>query len=105
MDQPMPCGEPVDLQQIRGQEHAKRALEVAAAGGHHLMLIGAPESGKTTLASALFSLLPPLTEPEAAGVAAIRTLSGQSREEGEARTRPCVAPRPDSSRTALYGGR
>jgi magnesium chelatase family protein len=99
------CGEPVDLQEIRGHEHVKRGLEVATAGGHHLMMIGAPESGKTTLARALLGLLPPLSEREAAGVAALRALAGTAQDETPAaEQRPCVAPRPDASRMLLYGG-
>lgn len=101
----MPCGAPVDLQHIKGLEYAKRGLEVAAAGGHHLLLIGAPEAGKTSLARALLGLLPPLSESEAAGVAALRALSGTAQQETPAaEQRPCVAPRPDASRVTLYGG-
>ena len=53
MTSAMDCGEPVDLTHIRGQEHVKRGLEVTAAGGHHVLLVGAPEAGKTTLARML----------------------------------------------------
>ena len=103
MSTPMPCDAPVDLQAIRGQEHAKRAVEVAAAGGHHMLLVGAPEGGKTLLARALLGLLPPLTETEGAGVVALRALAGQPEEE-QATQRPCVAPRSDASRAVLFGG-
>ena len=105
MSIPMPCGEPVDMQRIMGQEHVKRALEVAAAGGHSLFLIGAPESGKTTLARALFGLLPPLSEAEAVDVTVMASLARPSGEESPpVDRRPCVAPRPDASRAVLYGG-
>lgn len=100
---PVPCGEPVDLQHIRGQEHVKRGLEVAVAGGHHMLLVGAPASGKTMLARALIGLLPPLSETEAAGVIALRVLVGEKQEEPISQ-RPCVAPRPEMSRPTLYGG-
>lgn len=99
---PMPCDEPVDLQHVRGQEHAKRALEVAAAGGHHLLLVGAPAAGKTMLARALLGLLPPLAETEVAGVVALRALGGEAVEESAVQ-RPCVTPRSDVSRGALFG--
>lgn len=98
-----PCGEPVDLQYVKGQEHVKRALEVAAAGGHHVMLIGAPGAGKTMLARALLSLLPPLTETEAVGVAALRALAGIAGEATVEGQRPCVAPQPDVRRPLLFG--
>jgi magnesium chelatase family protein len=105
MTERMPCGEPVDLQEIRGLEHVKRGLEVAAAGGHHVLLIGAPESGKTTLARALLGLVPPLSETEAASVTALRAMAGQPLEDGvRSAQRPCVAPRPDVSTAQLYGG-
>jgi magnesium chelatase family protein len=99
----MPCGEPIDLQHVRGQEHVKRALEVAAAGGHHVLLVGAPAAGKTMLARALLGLLPPLSETEAAGVTTLRALAGQKDEEPVSQ-RPCVAPQPTVSRATLFGG-
>ncbi|GAB4440319.1 MAG: hypothetical protein OHK0015_36180 [Chloroflexi bacterium OHK40] len=78
---------------------------MAAAGGHHVLLVGAPESGKTTLARALFGLLPPLSESEAADVTVMASLASPSVEEAPpVDRRPCVAPRPDASRAALYGG-
>ena len=101
---PMPCGELVDLQDVRGQEHVKRGLEVASAGGHHVLLIGAPESGKTTLARAVLGLLPPLSETEVAEVTVMASLVHLA-GDGTPRTdrRPCAAPRVDASKAALYG--
>jgi len=100
----MPCGEPVDLQQVKGQEHVKRGLEVAAAGGHHVLLVGAPAAGKTLLARALRGLLPPLSETEVEAVAAIHALARLKEDEAARSQRPCVAPSPDASRAMLYGG-
>jgi magnesium chelatase family protein len=103
METGMACGEPVELQDVKGQEHVKRALEVAAAGGHHMVLTGAPEAGKTLLARALLGLLPPLSETELAGVLSLRALAGEAVEEMTVQ-RPCVAPRVDATRTQLYSG-
>jgi magnesium chelatase family protein len=100
-----PCGEPVDLQQIAGQEHCKRGLEVAVAGGHAVLLTGAPEAGKTTLARALIGLLPPPTEAETAEITVIQALIGPSLEgASNLELRPCVAISPDASKVTLYGG-
>ncbi|MCK7581272.1 MAG: ATP-binding protein [Chromatiales bacterium] len=66
-----------DLRDVRGQHHAKRALEIAAAGGHNLLLIGPPGTGKTMLASRLPGILPPLSEEEALETAAIASVSAQ----------------------------
>ncbi|NTU84153.1 MAG: ATP-binding protein [Chloroflexales bacterium] len=100
-----PCGEPVDLQQIAGQEHVKRGLEVCAAGSHSVLLTGAPEAGKTSLARALLGLLPPPTEVEAAEIAVIQALIGPSPEGApDPERRPCVAISPDASKATLYGG-
>ena len=102
MNTTMPCDAPIDLREVRGHEHVKRALEVAAAGGHHILLTGAPESGKTLLARALLGLLPPLSAREAASVAVQRFLEGE--QEIVPAGRSCVAPRADVSRTVLFGG-
>jgi magnesium chelatase family protein len=67
-----------DLADVRGQAHARRALEVAAAGGHSLLLIGPPGSGKSMLAQRLPGILPPMTEDEALEAAAVRSLSGRN---------------------------
>jgi magnesium chelatase family protein len=101
----MPCGEPVDLQFVKGQEHVKRGLEVAVAGGHAVLLTGAPGAGKTTLARALLGLLPPLSETEAADIDVIAALADPSPEVyPKSERRPCVAISPDASKTVLYGG-
>ncbi|NJK32947.1 MAG: ATP-binding protein, partial [Deltaproteobacteria bacterium] len=94
----------VDLQHIKGQEHVKRALEVAAAGNHHILLTGVPGSGKTMFAHALHRLLPPLSDIDAAGVTALRVLAGEVAEIPPGMVRPHVAPQATVRRTLLFGG-
>lgn len=92
------------LAQVRGQEHAKRAMEVVAAGGHSLLMQGPPGSGKSLLASCLPGLLPPLAREEQLQVAALRSLRGEDWEAGAATERPFRAPHHSCSATALVGG-
>ncbi|HEX9942991.1 MAG TPA: ATP-binding protein [Thermoanaerobaculia bacterium] len=91
-----------DLAEIRGQETAKRALEVAVAGGHHLLMVGPPGAGKTILADAVPSLLPPLTDQEADALAAIYASS----KNGEPPNphRPFRRPPPSTTLAAMVGG-
>ncbi|MBK1643663.1 ATP-dependent protease [Thiocapsa imhoffii] len=94
-----------DLVDVRGQDHAKRALEVAAAGGHGLLFIGPPGTGKSMLANRLPGLLPPLTEDEALEAATIRSVSDRDRFDPERwRERPFRAPHHTASAVALVGG-
>lgn len=93
-----------DLQDIIGQEHAKRALEIAAAGEHNLLLIGPPGTGKTMLATRLISLLPPLSEKEALETAAITSLTNSSYFMNDWKKRPFRAPHHSASAAALVGG-
>jgi len=93
-----------DLRDIKGQETAKRALEVAAAGGHNLLLVGPPGAGKSMLAQRLPGLLPPLTPEEALEVSMIHSLAGSLPEEGLTRTRPYRDPHHSASLPALVGG-
>ena len=93
-----------DLADVRGQEMAKRALEVAAAGGHHLLMVGPPGTGKTMLASRLPGLLPPMTESEALETMAIYSARRLERDPGAWRERPFRAPHHTTSAVGLAGG-
>lgn len=98
------CEPPLDLSDVRGQVQARRALEIAAAGGHHLLLIGPPGCGKTLLASRLPGLLPPASETEALESAAIASISGRGIDPRRWRQRPFRAPHHSASAVALAGG-
>ena len=100
---PLPSTVP-DMADVRGQAHARRALEVAAAGGHHLLLIGSPGCGKTLLASRLPGLLPEASDAEAMESAAIASVSGRGLDPARWRQRPYRAPHHTASAVALVGG-
>jgi magnesium chelatase family protein len=98
-------GPPVpDLTEVRGHEAAKRALEVAAAGAHNLILIGPPGSGKTLLARCLPGILPPLELTEALEVTRIHSLAGGEPPPGLLWRRPFRSPHPGISAPAMVGG-
>jgi magnesium chelatase family protein len=99
----MPC-DLLDLSDVRGQAHAKRALEIAAAGQHSLLLIGPPGTGKSMLAQRLSGLLPPMSEDEALQSAAIRSLASAQMKLSEWRLRPFRSPHHTASAVALVGG-
>ncbi len=92
-----------DLEDVRGQASARRALEIAAAGGHNLLFIGPPGAGKTMLARRLPGLLPPLTRDEALEVMAIHSVAGMPADETRG-LRPFRAPHHTTSDVALVGG-
>ncbi|WP_087023609.1 YifB family Mg chelatase-like AAA ATPase [Thaumasiovibrio subtropicus] len=93
-----------DLQDIIGQQQGKRSLEIAAAGGHNLLFMGPPGTGKTMLASRLCDLLPTMTIEEAMETASVASLTQQDIHEGNWRNRPFRAPHHSSSMAALVGG-
>ncbi|NNE53331.1 MAG: YifB family Mg chelatase-like AAA ATPase [Sulfitobacter sp.] len=93
-----------DLRDVKGQERAKRALEIAAAGRHHLLMVGTPGSGKSMLAARLPSILPPLTAAEALDTSMIHSLAGLLDEGGISRTRPFREPHHTASMAAIIGG-
>ena len=95
---------PTDLANVKGQETARRALEVAAAGGHNLLMVGPPGSGKSMLSSCLPSILPPLSPREALEVSMIHSLSGTLPEGGLMKARPYRDPHHSASLPALIGG-
>ncbi|MFO7192285.1 MULTISPECIES: YifB family Mg chelatase-like AAA ATPase [Thermocrispum] len=96
---------PPDLADVAGQSDARWALEVAAAGGHHVLLIGPPGVGKTMLARRLPGLLPPLSDEEALEVAAVQSIDGTLDPSAPlVRTPPLVAPHPSTSLAGLIGG-
>ncbi len=93
-----------DFRDVKGQEQAKRALEVAASGGHHVLMLGPPGSGKSMLAKRLPTILPPLNGREALDVAVIHSISGFTNKNGITQTRPFRAPHHTASVPALVGG-
>ncbi|MDN7673807.1 YifB family Mg chelatase-like AAA ATPase [Burkholderia oklahomensis] len=101
----LPAASAPDLADVIGQTGAKRALEVAAAGGHHMLMIGPPGAGKSMLAARLPGLLPPLTDDEALTSAAILSSSRAGFAPAQWRRRPFRAPHHSSSSAALVGGR
>jgi magnesium chelatase family protein len=101
-----PLGEPpsyLDFSDVKGQQHAKRAMEVAAAGSHSLLLVGPPGAGKTMLASRFVGLLPPMTDEEALESAAVQSLT-RGFSAANWKVRPYRSPHHTSSGVALVGG-
>lgn len=93
-----------DMRDVKGQERAKRALEIAAAGRHHTLMVGTPGSGKSMLAARIPSILPPLTATEALETSMIHSMSGLLDEGGISSERPFMSPHHTASMAAIVGG-
>lgn len=93
-----------DLAQVKGQETAKRAIEIAAAGGHNLLMVGPPGAGKSLMAACLPGILPPLTPAEALEVSMVASVAGSLEGGRISRARPFRAPHHSASMAALVGG-
>jgi magnesium chelatase family protein len=93
-----------DLKDVKGQETAKRALEIAAAGGHNLLMIGPPGAGKSMLAQRLPGLLPPLDAREALEISMVQSLAGELADGAISRRRPFRNPHHSASMASLVGG-
>ena len=93
-----------DMAEVKGQERAKRALEIAAAGRHHTLMVGAPGSGKSMLSKRIPGILPPMSPVEALETSMIHSLAGVLEEGGINRTRPFQEPHHTASTAAIIGG-
>lgn len=103
-DLPMERAEIADMADVKGQLEARRALEIAAAGGHSILMSGPPGAGKTMLAERLPGILPPMTDAEALESAAIQSLGSQGFDVSKWKQRPYRSPHHTSSAIALVGG-
>ncbi|MEP9366173.1 YifB family Mg chelatase-like AAA ATPase [Xanthobacter sp. VNH20] len=99
-----PGGSSLDLKDVKGQETAKRALEVAAAGGHNLLYVGPPGAGKSMLAQRLPSILPPLSPAEMLDVSMVASVAGAIQDGALVDRRPFRAPHHSASMAAMVGG-
>lgn len=99
-----PTSQVTDMAEVKGQERAKRALEIAAAGRHHLLMVGTPGSGKSMMAARLASILPPITPMEALETSMIHSVAGLLGEGGISRVRPFRDPHHTASVPAIVGG-
>ncbi len=94
----------IDLSQVKGHNHAKRALEIAASGGHNLLMAGPPGTGKSMLASCLPTILPPMNAQEMLDISIITSIAGNLPEAGLVQARPFRAPHHSASLPAMVGG-